>query len=200
MIPAMSSYLARSSRAVALLAAALALVTLVAACGGGGGGGVNSFADGTCKDLSDWGKVVVGEFKTISSIDTSELTSTADAQGVLDQLSSALDKSSKATDTMVDNLESRDAPDVKNGDKAKTVLIAAFKSFGQTLQETKKKVDDFDVQTATPDDAQQFSQDLSTVGDELGKAFEGFGSLSNSDLENAFNSRQACKDAQASFS
>ena len=189
-------------RLVRVLALATVVVTLVAGCGGGSSKtSAADFVDATCVDLAAWASSIQTAFAQLQDLGNFDTSDAASAQDLLRKLSSALGDADGATSKLATGINSRGAPDISSGADIKKALVDALNKLRDILSKTRTEVDNFDVKTASPADADKFKSDLDGLSPDIEAAFSGLSPLDdNTDLKSAFDNSAKCKQAGSVFS
>ena len=154
----------RLARAVASIALA-ALV--VAGCSAGppnrpSTGG--NFADATCADLASWASTIQRAYRNLQDVQRFDPDNpTTSAQQQLRQLSQSLSDADRATQRLSDGISGRKAPEIENGEEVKKTIVDALKELREIGKTVRTSVDDYDVATATPEQAAKLKGDLQAM-------------------------------------
>jgi hypothetical protein len=181
------------------------VVTMLAFSAGCGGGGQTvlspeAFAGDTCGDLTTWGNSVTATFAGFADLSSVDFTDKTAAKKVLGDLSSALGDANTATTKLIDSINKRGAPNVKDGAALKQKLVTAFTKFRDVLGGARTKINNFNVDTADDSDASKFQDDLSGLDGDITAAFSGLDDVEKDPgLKAAFDKDATCKNFASAF-
>lgn len=187
-----------TTRTMVRRVAALVLVAIVAAACGGGDKKTSAgeFADATCVDLANWATTIQTAFEDLQGLEDFDPGDLNTAESVLGKLNAALADADQATAKLVSGISSRPAPDIASGEDIKSSLVTALNKLRDVLTSTRTRISNFDVRTATPDDADKLKSDLDGLENSVGEALAGLTPLNdNNELKAAFEGSETCKQA-----